>query len=194
MADVLAKETLNAGIEGLGLHVSRHGFGDGQACVYCPYVDLSDQASELEVMHHLTGLELPRVGQLPSGEKLSVQDVESMIAAGRLSEADRDMVGGRIGDIARARLYAQARVRAADIQVEVNAPFVPGLAGALLAAELLKPSHYALDRRVDVDCSGFPTGWTSRPRADASGRCICHSSIRVNAYRELWPLASLPAR
>lgn len=194
VADVLARETLNAGIEGLALHVSRHRFGDGQACVYCPYVDLGDQASELDVMQELTGLELPRVGQLLSGEKLTVEDIESMIATGRLSEADRQMAGGRIGDIARARLYAQARIGASDDPVEINAPFVPGLAGALLAAELLKPPRYALDRRVDVDCSGLPTGWTSRPRVDASGRCVCHSSIRVQAYRQMWPPDSAAVR
>ncbi len=189
VADVLARETLNAGIEGLAFHVSRHRFGDGYACVYCSYVDLSDHESERDVMHDLTALELPRIDQLLSGQKLTAADVESMILAGRLSEADRDLVGGRIGDVARARLYGQARIRPNNIPVEINAPFVPGLAGALLAAELLKPERYALDQRVDVDCSGVPTGWTSRPKADSSGRCVCHSPLRVNSYRAMWAQA-----
>ena len=188
VADVLARETLNAGIEGLALHVSRHRFGDGLACVYCPYVDTSDRASEIDVLRDLTGLDRARLGELLSGSKLTAEDVDRMVSAGRLSDADRDLVGGRIGDVARARLYAGARIETERGLAEVNAPFVPGLAGAILAAELLKApgSDAVLDRRVDVDCSGLPNGWTSKPLADASGRCLCRSQVRRSAYLRTW--------
>ncbi len=195
VADVLARETLNAGIEGLAMHVSRNRFGDGLACVYCPYVDTSDRASETDVLRELTGLDSARLLELLGGSKLTAEDVNRMVAGGRLSEADFDLVGGRIGDVARARLYAGARVKTGSGIAEVNAPFVPALAGAILAAEMLKApgSAAVLDRRVDVDCSGLPTGWTSRPVADPSGRCLCHSQVRRRAYLRAWPKEYPPA-
>jgi hypothetical protein len=190
VADALARTTLNAGIEGLRLHVSRHRFGDGLACVYCPYVDTGDPEGELDILRDLTRLTIPRLRELLGGDRLTVADVNAMIDSGTLSDRDRDLVGGRIADVARARLYAQASVPTPEgAGAAVTAPFVPALAGAILAAEAMKEAaggRSSLERRVDVDCSGFPTGWTSKPAADSTGRCLCHSPLRLAAYRRAW--------
>jgi hypothetical protein len=188
IADALARETLNAGVDGLRFHVSRHRFNDGCACVYCPYLDVAPPMSQVNVYTELTGLDASRAIQLLNGERLTEHDVRTMTAAGRLGTDDsQDLVGGRIEDVARARLYAAAAIPGAS-GVAVSAPFVSALAGAILAAEAIKTpmSDLVLDRRVDIDLSGWPTGFKSRPPQDTTGRCLCRSVLRQDAYREAW--------
>ncbi len=68
------------------------------------------------------------------------------------------------------------------------APRVSWLTGVITAAGLVKTASGlpVLDRRVDVDLSGRPQGFTRRVKADAPGRCACASGIRrrwmVNLY------------
>jgi hypothetical protein len=189
IAEVLALETLNAGVDGLQLHVARHRFGDGLACVYCGYVDAAPPSSELDVYVVLTGLSRMRVAQLLSGERLADADVAAMIASHRLDpQSATDLAGGRLMDVARARLYAQAAIPALG-DARVAAPFVSALAGAVLAAEVLKSAETRLDRRVDIDLSGWPTGLTSRPKQDPTRRCLCWSPLRRRAYDSMWPVA-----
>lgn len=186
VADILARETLNAGVDGLRLHVARHMFGDGLACVYCGYVDASPPASEVDTYVGMTGLSQERVTRLIAGESLSRLDVEAMVSFGRIAPTGADeLVGGRLMDVARARLYASASVPSLG-PIGVAAPFVSAMAGSILAAEVLKPPGLGLDRRVDVDMSGWPTGFTSRPKQDPTRRCLCWSGIRTRAYQATW--------
>jgi hypothetical protein len=194
ITDALAHTALNAGVDGLRFHVSRHRFGDNHACLYCPYVDTEAALDEPAVYQHLTGLSSLRVRELLVGAPLTRNDLARMVQAGRLPPGtDTDQLeGGRVQDVARARLYGQARVQLGDVRLAVSAPFVSVLAGAILAAELQKahgaPARFQLDRRVDVDCSGFPAGFTSQPPRDRSGRCLCHDPFRLEAYRQCWRL------
>ena len=189
VTDSLARTSLNAGVDGLRLHVSRHGFGDTRACLYCQYVDLGETIDECGMYVELTGIRPDRIRQLLDGETMTAADIQTMVASRRLV-VDRhqasELVGGRLQDAVRGRLYAQAAIPNGTGALAVSAPFVSALAGSLLAAELLKDSKYFLNSRVDVDCSGLPTGFTSQPGQDPSGRCLCHDSIRLNAYRGHW--------
>lgn len=193
VTDALARTSLNAGIDGLRLHISRHGFGDGHGCLYCPYVDAGDLLDETGMYVELTGLSPERITQLLGGDLVSREDLSLMVRLGRLgAEGSDDLAGSRLQDVARARLYAQATLRNSSGGVlAVSAPFVSAMAGALLASEMLKgtstSSPYRLDRRVDFDCSGLPTGFTSDSPQDPTGRCLCHDSFRLNAYRTTWP-------
>lgn len=188
--DALARTTLNAGVEGLRLHVSRHSFGDGHGCLYCPYVAAGEQMDELTVYVKLTALSATRVAALLQGAVISAQDVADMVGRGQLpDEGAEELIGGRLQDVARAKLYAQAAVQApSGAELAVSAPFVSAMAGALLAAEVLKgpSSSWRVDRRIDVDCSGLPPGYMVDVPRDLSGRCLCHDAFRVNAYRERW--------
>jgi hypothetical protein len=192
VTDALAHTALNAGVDGLRFHVSRHRFGDGHACLYCPYVDTEAALGEPDVYQHLTGLPALRVHELLSGAPLTHDDLTRMVDAGRLPAGTdtSELEGGRIQDVARARLYGQAQVRLGDVRLAVSAPFVAALAGSILASELQKANgaaaRFQVDRRVDVDCSGFPTGFSSRPPRDRSGRCLCHDPFRLEAYRDRW--------
>jgi hypothetical protein len=186
VADVLARETLNAGVDGLQLHVARHRFADGLACVYCGYVDASPAASEVDVYVGLTGLPHGRVKRLLGGERLAKEDVRTIAnAVGIESGGLDDLVDGRLVDVARLRLYGAARIASLS-DIAVVAPFVSAMAGAILAAEIMKPSMAGLDRRVDLDLSGWPTGYTSRPVQDPTGRCLCWSAPRKRRYGSDW--------
>jgi hypothetical protein len=190
--DALAHTALNAGVDGLRFHVSRHRFGDDLACLYCPYVDTEVALGEPDVYQHLTGLPALRVHELLAGAPLTQNDVTRMVDTGRLPPGTdtSELEGGRVQDVGRARLYGQAQVRLGDARLAVSAPFVAALAGSILAAELQKAggggAAFQLDRRIDVDCSGFPTGFSSRPPGDRSGRCLCHDQFRLGAYRDRW--------
>jgi ThiF family len=192
ITDALAHTALNAGVDGLRFHVSRHRFGDNHACLYCAYVDTEAALDEPAVYHQLTGLSLLRVHELLAGAPLTRHDLAHMVTTGRLPPGtDTDQLeGGRIQDVVRVRLYGQARVQLGDVRLAVSAPFLAALAGSILAAELQKErgaaANFQLDRRVDVDCSGFPVGFTSQPPRDRSGRCLCHDPFRLEAYWRCW--------
>jgi ThiF family len=189
IVDALAHTTFNAGVDGLRFHVSRHGFADGHACLYCPYVDAGEALDEISMYVGLTGLSEARVRHLVAGASLTVDDVAAMKAAGRLApDATEGLVGGRLQDAARQNLYAQAEIQFRGMGLAVSAPFVSALTGSILAAELQKGAGagYSLDRRIDIDCSGLPMGLQTRPQQDASGRCLCWDSFRIDEYRRRW--------
>jgi hypothetical protein len=190
IADAFARRTINAGVDGLRLHVSSHGFGDGFACLYCPYVDLSDAVDELDSYVQLTGLSEVRVAELLRDEPLSIEDVAALFNGARIGvEQTTELVGARLRDVARLRLYAAARLPG-PAAPGLGAAFVSAMAGAILAAEALKSGvdggSLLVDRRVDIDLSGFPTGFVSKPLQDKSGRCVCADPSRVSHWRETW--------
>jgi hypothetical protein len=193
VVDMLARTTLDAGVEALQFHVSRNGFGDGYACSYCSYVDVGDVMDEVQFYVEVSGLDEARIRELLAGSILTSVDLARMRELGILSEAGAgELEGGRLHDVARLKLYGEVPValQGQARSVRVSAPFVAALAGSVLAAELLKSSTSSttvLDRRIDIDCSGFPTGFQSRPVADRSGRCLCADPFRIASYKTQWP-------
>lgn len=189
VADALARETLNAGVAGQQFHVSRHGFNDGFACVYCGYLDVGSPLDDAGVYAQMTGLRPEQVRSLLDGATLSGSDVEALIARGLLRAHERsEFEGARLEDVVRRRAYAQAELAIDGAAISIAAPYVSAFAGAVLAAELQKAGspQWWLNRRVDIDCSGYPTGLQSRAPQDRTGRCLCRDMFRQNAFREMW--------
>lgn len=182
VADLLARTTLSAGVHGLRLHVQREHCFDDFACPNCDFVDEGDPLTQVQVIADATGLPLPRVADLVRGADLTGDDVAIVVATGRLPhDAGARLVGRRINDLV-GRLYAEASISVPDQTqpVTVSAPFVSWLTGTLLAAEVVKStlSTGMIDRRVDLDLAGVPSGAVGRRSRDASGRCTCHSPWR----------------
>lgn len=191
VGDLLARRTLNVGVAADQFHVSRHGFADGYACVYCGYLTVGDPLDAAAVYADMTGLSVERTTGLLGGDALTADDVHRLLVTGVVDIADvSDLVGARLVDVVRQRLYAQVVPRTElGVGEPMAAPYVSALAGATVAAEMQKgprASRFWLDRRIDVDCSGRPTGFQSRPNQDDSGRCLCASTFRVKAYRQMW--------
>lgn len=197
VADVLAREVISAGVGGLAFHVQRERLGDGWACPFCEYVPAEPPLTQAHVIAAQVGLPVERVIalQIP-GAVLTTADLEASAAGGKISaEAAARLAGHRLADLV-AGAYAEAAIAPAGAQrdpgqpgtVAVAAPQVSWLTGVITAAELVKAASGlpVLDRRVDVDMSGLPQGFTRRVKADASGRCACASGVRrrwmVNLY------------
>lgn len=189
VADVLAREVISAGVSGLAFHVQRERLGDGWACPYCEYVPAEPVLTQAHVIAAQVGLPVERVIalQIP-GAMLTTADLESCTAGGKISpETAARLVGHRLADLV-AGAYAEAAMAPVGPQgkpgqagsVAVAAPQVSWLTGVITVAELVKTASGlpVLDRRVDVDLSGLPQGFTRRVKADASGRCACASGVR----------------
>lgn len=195
VVDALAETTLDSGVDGLQFHISRHLFGDGLACAYCDYVDAGELMDQASVYSSMSGLSEERVRALLAGELLSAEDLKIVHKQAGITDLLDEYEGARLHDLVRARLYAQAPALIGDTALAISAPYVSALAGALLASEVQKSSQqllrYQLDRRIDVDCSGYPTGFVTRPVQDTSARCLCASEFRLKDYRRTWQTPDL---
>ncbi len=189
VADVLARTTLSVGVAGSAFHLQRECSFDEYACPFCQFASLASPLSQAEVYAAMTGLSPERVVQLVLGAPLRRADLEIAVSAAKLSSASAaTLAGRRFEDLVR-RTYAEARVhpsRAAPLVV--STPHVSWMAGVLVAAELVKAatSLPMIDRRLDLDLAGVPTGAVRRVPRDAAGRCVCASPFRRRWARRLY--------
>ncbi len=193
VADVLAREVISVGIGGLAFHVQRERLGDGWACPYCEYVTAEPPLTQAHLIAAQIGLPVERVIALQlQGAVLTEADLATCASTRKISpEASLRLRGHRLVDLI-AGAYAEVALGAAAPPgspstaakatgtVALAAPHVSWLTGVIVAAELLKKALGLppLDRRVEVDMSGLPQGFTRRVRADTSGRCACASGVR----------------
>lgn len=191
-ADVLARATVNAGVLGMRLHVARHAFG-ADGCAYCQYVDVAPTLSGSQALAEMLGLPIERVIAIQEceGGWISDADAQQMAQSGRFAD-EPPHAGERLADLQR-RIYAQATVATPQGEVLVSTPFVSAVAGLLLLVEALKEADsrlhpFRLAGRYDVDLSGEPPGFTTGATRDATGRCLCYSTFRRRAYRQLHAL------
>jgi len=188
--DVLARTTISVGVAGLALHVQREILGDGWACPFCDFVDAAPALTQAQAWAQLVGLRMERVVQLIVGDGRLVQaDVDAAVRAGHVShDSAADLVGRRLADLI-GRAYAEAVVSAPCApSVRVAAPHVSWAGGVLAAAEAVKGAcgMPLVDRRVDLDLSGLPTGFVRRNKADLSGNCVCASPIRLRWMKRMY--------
>lgn len=187
VADILAHTTLSAGVGGLALHVQREHAYDEYACPNCEFVDLGAPITQVQVIADMTGLEVARAAELIEGALLTEADLQIVANTGR-ADSVADLLGHRIADLV-GRLYAEATIPIPGSNpIQVSAPFVSWIAGAIAAAEVTKAANgfQLLDRRLDLEMSGVPTGATSRRLRDASGRCTCASPWRRRAAGRMY--------
>lgn len=189
--DMLAKHTINVGVAGLALHISRHEFSEESGCAYCQYVDVAPSLSGAAQLAEMIGLGVERVVaiELEDG-RIDAADVAAMAAAGRFG-GQPPQTGERLADL-RRRIYAQAAVPAtgSEGQVLVSAPFVSQMAGLLMFVEALKQgtselAGFRLRGRYDLDLSGQPPDYIRALQRDTSGRCLCFSPFRRRVYERL---------
>lgn len=190
VADVLARDTLSVGVDGLALHLQRERLGDGFRCPFCDFVDLTPTLGRVAQIAAHCGLRQERVAQiLITNEELTETDVHDAVTAGKVHpDSAAALVGRRIEDL-QHRAYAEATIKTpAGAPLAVSAPHVSWIAGVLVAAELLKASlgMSMVHRRVDLDMSGIPAGFTRALAADQSRRCVCASPVRRQWMRKLY--------
>lgn len=185
VADVLARTTLSAGVEALALHVQREHIFDPYACPNCDFACEGAPITQAQVYADVTGIEPHRIAALLDGDLLNDADIEAIDRGGKLP-APAALLGRRLADVI-ARVYAEASVPVGTVPVRVSAPFVSWMAGTLLAVEISKPGIGAaqVDRRVDLDMAGVPTGAVGRRPRNEAGHCACASPWRRRAMGSL---------
>lgn len=191
VADVLAQQTLSIGVSGLELHAQRERVDGASACPFCDYVDSAPDMTQAEVYVDMTGLPLARVLQLLDGDGLLCEDdAIAVAAAGKLPAGHAaGLKGQRLEDLMH-RMYAEAAITEPSGQAAaaVAFPQVSWFAGVLAAVEVVKQIRGLpqLVGRVDADLGGPPPGVIRVMPSDPSGRCVCHSGARRDAYRRLY--------
>lgn len=191
VADVLAEHTLSIGMSGLVLHAQRERMDGTSACPFCDYVDSAPALTQAEVYVDMSGLPLPRVLQLLDGNGLlTSEDAAAVAASGKLPVGQAaELEGQRLEDLVN-RIYAETTVKdpSGMPTVAVAFPQVSWFAGVLAAVEIVKQLRGLpqLTGRVDADLAGLPPGLIRLMPPDASGRCVCHSGIRREAYHRLY--------
>jgi hypothetical protein len=178
-AELLAATTVSAGVGGVAFHVQRHLPADDLACPYCDLVDAGRWRSQAGTYARL-GVTGPRLQALLDGDVLTTDDVAKAIWAGAVDPGVMaSLAGGHLVDLLR---------RPAVLAPQVSAPHVSWLAGALVAAEVVKVAAGlpGLDRRVDLDLAGVPLGGWRRPIRNPSGRCPCSNPDRRRLAHTLY--------
>jgi hypothetical protein len=182
-ADLTARRTISAGVNGLATELHRSYATDStEACSYCLHIDVSDPYDQADVYANLTGLTPTRIRELLDGDRLITADIDSTKV-----QVDGYLVGRRLEDLVRSA-YAEAEVPSTNGEsrhARIAASHVSWFTGLTIAAEILKQSLGipTLDRRLRVDLHGLPLGVTDRPEREPSGRCLCHNPIRRQAAR-----------
>lgn len=189
VADVIAEQTLSVGVKALELHAQRERMDGGAACPFCHYVDVAPAITQADVYVEMTGIEQNRILELLGGTRLTAADVATASRAGKIDGDGTNLVGRRVEDLV-GRIYADAPVTSADggTALTIAFPQVSWFAGVLAAVELVKQLRGlpTLPGRVDADLAGLPPGAVRLMPADATGRCLCHSAVRRQAWTRLY--------
>ena len=195
LAKTLPRAVINASTTDTTFTLSRHGFGDGKACLHCLYLPQPNTRTDEERLSEELGIPLDVVithvtTNTPISEAL-VHQVEDHL---REPRGTYDMwVGKHIQSFYQQAICGQARISMAGSTFVVPAVFSSALAGVLLAAELIKESTDGLqEQRLD---NYFRTNSLFHPNPafrltksqEASGRCICHDLDYLEVYRERYP-------
>lgn len=204
VADALAPTTLSVGVDGLALHLQREHHGDGFACPFCDFASMSAPMTQVQVHAEISGLTPKRVAELlQDGAQLTQEDVDAAVHARKVRpERAAELVGRRLPDLLR-RGYSELSVATAGGELRISAPFVSHMAGVLIAAELVKAASGLplVHRRLELDLSGLPRGFTRRLKQRTDGRCVCSggsSGLRRRwtgkLYKEPWKTLDPPTQ
>ena len=189
VADIIAEQTLSIGVRALELHAQREQMGGVAACPFCHYVDAAPAMTQADVYVGGTGIAQNRILELLAGDKLTASDIAAAAGAGKVRGDGASLVGRRVDDLI-GRIYADAPVPTTDgaIALTIAFPQVSWFAGTLAAVELVKQIRGlpTLQGRVDVDLAGLPPGAVRIMQRDGSGRCLCNSAVRQQAWTRLY--------
>jgi len=196
VTDILPRDVCSVGVAGLALHLQRERLGDGYACPYCDFVQAAPPSTQADVTAQQLGLPVTRVLELTTGSRLTADDLAQCVAAGAIREGTAATLRGHRLDDLIARSYAEvglgrvpgAAGTPAAPPVHLAAPQVSWIAATLAAAEVVKylTGLPGLDRRVDLDLTGLPQGFTRRVAPDDTGRCACASPHRRGWMRRMY--------
>ncbi|TCN17986.1 E2 ligase fold family C protein [Sinorhizobium americanum] len=196
----------NAWTQEHDLGISRHGFGDGQACLCCMYMPSGKSRDEHELIAEEFGIpeEHEQVKTLLQTNAGVPNDFVVRVATAMAVpfESLAPFVGQPLRSFYQQAICGGLVFRLSDgsrqVRTVVPMAFQSALAGIMLAAELVKHS------------AGFPMSPTTSTRVnllrplgchlhdpkakDSSGRCICSDEDFISAYRRKYGKRVEPLR
>jgi molybdopterin/thiamine biosynthesis adenylyltransferase len=205
LADHMPLEVVNAACGATEIIVSGHRT-DAGPCVYCLYIErvLDAEATRARMMARELGLPAGMIVEL----RVSRAGLESQHL--RQIEQRRELPPGALANF-RGRtlddlfdeqvLYGEVRLEDEEgRRAALQLPFVPALAGVLLAGEALKHGSGAAFEPFQLGPSGLaieyaesllqrPVGMLSNPPRWPTSECLCRSPRRLALMRERYQLA-----
>lgn len=186
IAGELPHQVVNAGTTPSDFTVSRHGFGDGYACLACLYPPREVDIELAAVMARELGLEQTEVEQLRRTKKPTSAELLTRLATNRGLEPDyyADFIGEPV-DTVYNKIVCGGRPIETE-RGEAVAPLAYGaaLAGFLLGRVVAEPGGEYRRFRMDF-IRGLRTPIRSSPRARESCQ-YCGKSVFRRVYGERW--------
>lgn len=189
IASDLPRLILNAGTDTQDFSVSRHGFGNGQACLQCLYHETPREVQWHERVALDLGLSISEVRALHESNEGIPLELVRRVAKGR-THLD-EYVGQPLDTFYKRAVCGSDAVEIFGSQVIVPLPHVSSLAGSLLLVELLKErlgfhqahTYFSWDLRSTKGPSAY-----GRKTFKAVRGCICSNPDYLEAYSIKWGL------
>lgn len=187
IAGDLPREIVNAGTTPRDFTISRHGFGDGFACLACQYPVRETDVDEDSVMARELGLDAPKVAALRRTKRGLTADQLAAIATARGLPSDHfaAYVGEPLDSFYHKEFCAKLAVQTARGEAVAPLAFGSAMAGFLLAHAV---AHRDADshRKYRLDfISGIDHPLRSSPRA-RSACPYCGRPALTDVYRDRW--------
>lgn len=200
ITDFLAKRTINAGTGDVRYTISRHGFNDGQACLYCTYLDIDHPPADNYYQYaQMTNLPISQIYKLlENNEVLGENDFEIMLKNGTVQpEMKEQILGKPLMSFIHNRFYGQMQIRHSTGEKVITLAFVTVMTGCLLFAEMIKEltglSSVWKGTLYEQDMLMLPNEMTQFRVPNISGLCLCQNSFRRMVYDKKY-LANNDAR
>lgn len=189
ITDILARRTLNAGTGDVRFSVSRHGFNDGSACLYCNYINVNQPpANNYQQYSQMTSIPVARIYTLMEDNAvLDDNDFTTMINKGIVTSDMRDLVIGKpLMSFIHERFYGQMQIDQSESKKVITVSFVTLMAGCLLFGELVKETlglqNSWKGTLYEQDMLALPNEMKQERRPNDRGLCLCQNSFRRMKY------------
>jgi hypothetical protein len=190
VARLLPRRIVNASTTDRIITVSRHGFADGRACLFCVYADRSRAMTREQIVANELGVAAEEIERLLAENK----PVDSAFVA--RVEAHKGVAAGTFAELINTPL-ASFHQRAVCGSAQISTPtgavvaplsFISAAAGLLLLTDLLGivalRDEDARPNYLRMDMLGSPTFADRDIRAPDQGHaCICKDVDYVDVYR-----------
>jgi molybdopterin/thiamine biosynthesis adenylyltransferase len=186
IAGELPRQIVNAGTSPGDFTVSRHGFGDGYACLACLYPPREVDVEMTAVMARELGLEKAAVEQLRRTKEPMTADLLARLAENRGHGRDQyvDFVGEPLDTVYHKVVCSERPIETERGEAVAPLAYGSALAGFLLGRVVAEPAGDYRRFRVDF-IRGLRTPMRTNPRQRES--CpYCSNEIARNVYNTRW--------
>jgi molybdopterin/thiamine biosynthesis adenylyltransferase len=186
IAGELPRQIVNAGTTPSDFTVSRHGFGDGYACLACLYAPRDVDVEMVAVMARELGLERAEVERRRRTKEPTPADLLAQLAVNRGLEADHysDFIGEPLDTVYNKIACGERPITTERGEAIAPLAYGSALAGFLLGRVVAEPTGEYRRFRMDfIRGLGTPMRTNPCPRESCQ---YCGKRIFRRVYEERW--------